>query len=263
MRTLFRTVPLRTASFIVAGLMSACGPTPTENIVFRIELIAGPNLIKNGSFEDDREAKFVTRQDEPIVPAGGVGGVPFKELCGNSNSLTNWEVTRIGAKQQDCTPAQTGGAFVAMSWFDVQNNSIGITAPDGRMAVNLLGFPRSPPVLGSIAQTIQTAPGYNYALSFWVGSSNVFNTRQNSIQVDVIDAETKDIRLSERIPAPAVDTPSDWGKWKIDRTFTATGSRTTISFTASASGGDAQFVGLDDVRVHCYGRPGFFFLGGC
>jgi hypothetical protein len=136
MRTLFRTVPLRTASFIVAGLMSACGPTPTENIVFRIELIAGPNLIKNGSFEDDREAKFVTRQDEPIVPAGGVGGVPFKELCGNSNSLTNWEVTRIGAKQQDCTPAQTGGAFVAMSWFDVQNNSIGITAPDGRMAVN-------------------------------------------------------------------------------------------------------------------------------
>lgn len=246
-----RTVTLRAASFIVAGLLPACGPT--QDVVFRIELIAGPNLIQNGSFEADREVKFVSTASEPIVVGGGPGGPPFKNLCGGSNSLTNWQVARIGAKQQDCT-------FVAMSWFDVLDNRLGIGVPNGRMAVNLLGFPR--PGLGSLEQPIQTLPDYNYTLSFWIGSSNVFNKKQNSIQVDVVDAETDDIRLSESFTAPAVTGPSEW--IRIDRTFTATGSKTIISFTASsAAGGDAVFVGLDDVQVHCYGRPGLIFLGGC
>lgn len=103
----------------VSGLEVACGP---QDVVFRVELVLGPNLIKNGSFEDS--ATFVSTPDEPIVAPGA------KLICGGSASLSNWSVMRVGAKQQDCTPAQTGGASNTVSWFDSPNRD-GIAAEDG------------------------------------------------------------------------------------------------------------------------------------
>jgi hypothetical protein len=244
---------------LLAGLATACG----ENVVFRTELVFGLNLIKNGSFEDTTTFGN-NAQNEPIV-----GGV--KLICGGSSSLTNWSVTRLNAKTQDCSPYQQGGASNTVGWFSSQN-IYEIGAHDGMLFLNLFSCcPR--PVRAQIAQTVQTSQGYDYTLLFWIGSTTKFGTEPSQIgtdlgiQVDVVDTETGHTLLSEKVAAenPASGL-SDWqpSTWRpsTQTRFTASGSQTTISFAADG-GGNAVYVGLDDVQLYCKGPPGFFFIGGC
>jgi hypothetical protein len=257
-RTFFWKLTVKAVILLaLAGPEVACGPEDTQGVVFRVELVYAPNLIKNGSFED--RTTFVSTPDEPIVAPGA------KILCGGSGALSNWSVARLGAAHQDCTPAQTGGASNTVSWFNSPNQA-GITAADGRMFINLLGFPR--PGLGVIEQTkIPTKPGYVYSLWYYIGNTTAFYTQgtttQTGIRVQIVDEETNhEIQQDEKdAPFP----PNNVSEWEPKNTqFTAMGSQTTVRFTAVGTGGGATFVGLDNVSLHCFQNPsGFIFIGGC
>ena len=263
-RTLFWKLTLKAAIFLaLAGPEVACGPADSPGVVFRVELVYAPNLIQNGSFED--RTTFVSTPDEPFVAPGA------KILCGGSSALSHWSVARLDAAHQDCTPAQKsepppkGGASNTVSWFDSPNQA-GIAAADGRMFINLLGFPR--PGLGVIEQNkIPTKPGYVYSLWYYVGNTTAFYTpgatTKTGIKVQIVDEETNHEIQEDEQEAPF--PPDKVSVWEPKNTqFTAMGSQTTVRFTAVGTGGGATFVGLDNVSLHCFQNPsGVIFIGGC
>jgi hypothetical protein len=275
-RNLLPKLTLKAVVFLASGgILVACGG-PQDVRFDAIVLLSGGNLIKNGSFEDGAE-RFVNTTDEPIN-AGA------KLICGNSTTLPNWSVTRLGSQHQDCAPPTppTNGAFDAVNWFD-SSNPAKVNAKDGRKFIDLTGFNHRPPSgYGSIQQVIQTSPGADYVLFSSVGSTtaNPSNLRVG-IQVDAADSGTPDTPLKSlcgAITDPGGTQPgsgcrfyaeipptsvSDWQPKTMQ--FTAIGGETIIRFTGVGDDPGSDYVGLDKVELYCAGRklPGFFYLVGC
>lgn len=113
-----------------------------------------------------------------------------------------------------------------------QPNSFSLTAQSGTKHLDLTGYHDSP-AYGGIQQTVNTLPGENYSLSFYVGS--VGGTA--SVLVD-----------TGGTPATFSNAGAG-GFWQqFTQNFTA-GGPTIIKFTGSAASGGGTYIGLDNISL--------------
>ena len=163
------------------------------------------NLIQNGSFES------------PIVGAGGYA------IVGAGNSFTGWDVVGVG------NVAPISGTF---SGFGATLN-----AQDGAQWIDMTGATTTG---AGIQQSVSTAPGQVYRLSFWVG--NIASGGSTS-KIDVkVDGATLFSATNSTL------TPGAFVWERFSTTFTATGSTTTLAFFNGDPSGDDN-NGLDNISL--------------
>jgi hypothetical protein len=129
-----------------------------------------------------------------------------------------------------------------------QPNSFSINAESGAKSLNLTGYHDSSPY-GGIPQLVNTLPGENYTLSFYVGSQG------GTASVSVGTGGTPTI----------FSNLGGSGFWQqFTANFTATGP-TELTFTGTAASGSGRYIGLDNVTLTDAGpaatpKPGSFAL---
>lgn len=178
------------------------------SLVFLVPL-SGQELIVNGSFGNSA-ASFVPDANQVMSLAPGAGTIP------------GWSVIN------------------APLLWGPNTNEFGPSTPFGTFSVDLTGYQDSQ-VFGGVRQTIATAPGLDYRLSFALGAyqSNPLFSGPMSVSV-VAGGVTNSFTFN------ATGAGAQWAIFTQD--FTASGTATSISITGTSSGGGA-YLGLDNVSV--------------
>lgn len=182
------------------------------------KLPLAPNSVLNGSFEF------------PLVPQGsfttfnaGSTGIPGMTVLNSAVSIVNTGLTAFGFRFQSNSDNQ---------WLDLSGEG-GMTTSKG------------------ISQILQTEPGEEYNLSFYVGSAYGYTaaawTNMSPATVDV------SIDGGSRISFTNTDLATNQMNWKLFSTvFVASGATTSIEFFYGNTGPSGPFnfaCGLDDVSV--------------
>jgi uncharacterized protein DUF642/PEP-CTERM motif-containing protein len=176
---------------------------------------ARADLITNGSFES------------PVVPVGS-----FTSFGSGSTLIPGWTV--VGA---------AGGVAIVNTTFSQECCTF--PAEAGSQWLDLTGVNTNS--VEGVEQTVATAAGTQYTLSFWVGNvddpGGIFGT-----------TSTVDVRvggLSGTLLGAFTNSSTEKGtlEWeKFTTSFTATGSSTTLDFLNADPGNDNS-NGLDNVSL--------------
>jgi hypothetical protein len=179
----------------------------------------GANIVINGSFE------------VPLVPSGG-----YTSFSSGSTAITGWTV--IGPSGTEV--ALVSGAFTADGCCPQTHFSF--PAQDGAQWLDLTGVTSNS--TEGVQQTVATAIGTNYQLSFWVG--NVVDPRLTSAFFGIASTVEVDINgvLLGLFTNSSGSTTQTWQQFSPQ--FVATGSSTTIAFINRDPLTDTQ-NGLDNV----------------
>ena len=156
--------------------------------------VARGNLITNPSFET------------PVVPVGSFTNYPLA-----STTITGWTVTG---------PAATGVSIVSGTFAQ---NGVTFEAFDGVQWLDLTGDGSNS--TEGVIQSVTTAPGTNYVLTFDIGNTTgggIFGT--TSADVVKINGVSAGTFTNSTIAA----TNLNWQQFTVN--FTATGASTTIEF---------------------------------
>lgn len=163
---------------------------------------AHANLLNNGSFE---QGTLVNNgQATQSLPVG-------------STAMPGWTV--VGD---------------TISWIDA-GNPFSVSASNGSRFLDLTDYIPGAP-FGGVEQTVATTAGYQYLLSFDLGSSNLYG-RPSAITASAAGA-------SQTFTGAATGTNSDWQTFSLS--FTATGATTTITLVGQAG---INYIGLDNVDL--------------
>lgn len=171
----------------------------------------GANLFTNASFE------------LPVLPSS-----LFVSYVVGSSGLTGWTIVGPAGQALSQVPSTFAG-----------NPPFQFPAQDGNQWIDLTGFNNNAPV--GLAQTVPTAPGQAYAISFWVGnaSGGLFGT-----------TSTVNVELSQGGGGSCTNTTPglvlSWQHCTVN--FTAAGPNTTITFRNADPAFDNS-NGLDNVSV--------------
>jgi hypothetical protein len=170
---------------------------------------AAANLIVNGSFES------------PTAPAGG-----FSNFAGGSTAISGWTVVGVDSAVVNKTFTQSGIVF---------------QSEDGNQWLDLSGVTSNSTASG-VTQSVPTAIGTAYQLSFYVGSAtdgSLFFPATVDLSID------GGARVSYTNPtAPA--TRLDWKLFTVG--FTATKSVTNLTFF-NAGAANNYLAALDNVSL--------------
>lgn len=174
---------------------------------------AQANLITNGSFES---GTFLPPSNATMTLSPG------------ATSITGWTVIND-----------------SIAWIGI-GDPWGLDAYSGDRFLDLSDYSAGLP-FGGISQTIATAPGAQYTLSFYLGSSTYWG-RPSALTASAGTTATT-------FTSPPTGTNNDWEFHSL--TFTALAPTTTIAFVG-ASG--VNYIGLDDVVVTGVPEPQAIFL---
>jgi choice-of-anchor C domain-containing protein len=174
------------------------------------------NAITNGSFES------------PLVPAGG-----FTDFASGSSAIPGWTVVGAaggvsiisGTNTQPCCsfPAEDGAQFLDLTG-------------DGTNAVE------------GVEQTISTAAGTNYTLTFWVG--NLDNPSNGLGPTSTVNVNLGGLNGTLLDSVTNSSTNSTTLTWEMFTTsFTAAASTTTLDFL-NENPSNNNINGLDNVSVN-------------
>jgi hypothetical protein len=175
------------------------------------------NLIRNGSFE---------KAAKGFSPPTGNG----EALASGSKAIAGWTV--FGGVSGD-----------GLAWLP-NGNGFGGSTPYGSDFLDLTGYHDAKPYFG-IEQTISTAVGTTYDLTFHLGVDNNTPIYSGPISVAAAAGST-----SQDFNYDPKKTGNVWGKFTLE--FTATSTKTLISFQGLS--GD-QYIGLDSVAVVAADAP--------
>lgn len=164
--------------------------------------IAHANLIANGSFES---GSFVPQGSQTMTLSPG------------STALTGWQVVND-----------------SLAWIGV-GDPWGLDAQDGDLFLDLSDYSAGAP-FGGVQQSLSTAPGYEYTVTFYLGSSDRWG-RPASLTVSAAGQ-------SDSFDSPTTGTNNDWQQFSFK--FVANSASTALSFVG-ASG--VNYIGLDNVVV--------------
>ena len=177
--------------------------------------LASP-LLQNGSFET---GTFVanTQDSESLAPG--------------STAMTGW--TTYNAE---------------LAWIG-PSNPFGITAPNGSYSLDLTGYHDAVPYAG-VTQTVVTAPGSTYALSFEIGIIN----GTSAIQATAGSAT--------QLFTSTISGPTNlWQTFTM--TFAATSNSTAVSLLGVTASNAGTYLGLDNVSLTLVPEPSLTLLVAC
>ncbi|MGH7997294.1 MAG: DUF642 domain-containing protein [Opitutaceae bacterium] len=179
-------------------------------------------LLTNGSFETDGPG------------AGDGDGVNAT----SSTQIPGWTVDSVG------------GNYVY--WINTINPYDGTTAEDGSEFLDLTGYNNTGFPYDGVSQTINTTVGDQYAVSFYLGQNSDYD---NGALPGIVFSATGNS------DSYAFDTDTGVDTWQqFNETFIATGTSTTLTFTAfafdsgspsynSTSEPTVYYAGLDNVSA--------------
>jgi hypothetical protein len=162
--------------------------------------IAHANLIANGSFES---GSFTPPSNATMTLSPG------------STALTGWQVVND-----------------SLAWIGV-GDPWGLDAQDGDRFLDLSDYSAGAP-FGGVQQGLSTNLGYEYTVTFYLGSSNIWG-RPASLTVSAAGQ-------SGSFESLTTGTNNDWQQFSFK--FVANSTNTTLSFVG-ASG--VNYIGLDNV----------------
>jgi hypothetical protein len=111
-------------------------------------------------------------------------------------------------------------------------NNFGLTAQSGTKSLDLTGYHDSSPY-GAIQQTVNTLPGQNYSLTFYLGSNG----------------GTASILVDTGVTSTTFSNTGGVPFWQqFTQNFTATGP-TVLKFTGTVASGGGNYIGLDHIAL--------------
>ncbi len=183
---------------------------------------AGANLIVNGSFE------------APSVPVGG-----YTNVGGGSTAISGWLVVGVDS-------ALTSGSF--------QQSGITFQAQQGSQWLDLAGVTSNSSASG-VRQTVPTAVGRQYQISFYVGSATAAPFFAPATVDLTIGGGQRTGYFNPTGPANALN-------WKLFTVpFTATGNSTAIEFN-NGSASSNYLSAIDNVSLTEVALSGDFDFDG-
>ncbi|HUK10208.1 MAG TPA: DUF642 domain-containing protein [Stellaceae bacterium] len=175
---------------------------------------ARANLLTNGSFEI---GTFNPPMEDTV------------SLFSGDTELTGWTVVN------GSTSAPSNLAWIGPS------NPFGLTAEDGSYFLDLTGYADAAPY-GGVQQSITTVMGQEYALTFYLGSSSIYNTAPDSITA-----------MAGSTSGNFTNTLTGTNNWELETLdFVAGGPSTVITLTGLSGG---KYIGLDNVSVDPVPEP--------
>ena len=185
------------------------------------------NLIVNGSFET------------PVAPVGGTSTYP-----GGSTAITGWTVVGVGPDS------------VSLVSTSFTQSGVTFQAQNGQQWTDLAGHLSNAQTSG-VTQSIVTAPGGLYSVSFYVGSAD--DNVNNFFFPATIDLS---INGGPRVPFTNPIAPPNQLNWQqFIVPFVATGSSTNLTFYNG--GASNNFLSaLDNVVVDVVPEPSSVILIG-
>lgn len=164
--------------------------------------LAHANLLSNGSFE---QGAFAPPSNQTMT------------LLPGSTAITGWQVVTD-----------------RLAWINA-GNPWSLTAQDGNFFLDLSDYSAGKP-FGGIQQSFATTPGYEYTVTFELGSSNRWG-RPDGLTVSAAGQ-------SATYVGAATGTLNDWQPFSF--VFKATGASTTLSFVGQSG---VNYIGLDNVSA--------------
>lgn len=164
--------------------------------------LAHANLLTNGSFE---------------LGTFSPPGNQTMTLLPGSTAITGWQVVAD-----------------RLAWINA-GNPWSLAAQDGNFFLDLSDYAAGAP-FGGVAQTFATTPGYEYTVTFELGSSNRWG-RPDALTVSAAGQSASYV-------SAATGTNNDWQPFSF--VFKATGASTTLSFIGKSG---VYYVGLDNVSA--------------
>jgi hypothetical protein len=140
-------------------------------------------------------------------------------LNAGSTTITGWTVTGD-----------------QLSWIQA-GNPFGLTAQDGSRFLDLTAYVTGAP-FGGVTQSIATAAGLQYLLTFYIGS---YTQRWGGPPVSI---QASAAGTTQNFSVTTASTASTWTPFSM--TFIATGTTTSVTLTGSAG---VEYIGLDNVSV--------------
>jgi hypothetical protein len=200
--------------FMLGIVMASCLPFVAS---------ASLNLVVNGSFDNTGStysATYYNNSEGAMI------------LTPGSTTIPGWTV-------------QTGD----LDWD--QSGAFGLSAQgSSKYFLDLTDDEVNAPA--GISQTITTTPGAKYQVSFWLGSSSVYNpgTTQPFITVNINGNPVQSFDgIGSQAPAQ-----NYWQQYAMD--FTASSSSTTLLLQGGNIGiGHNEYIGLDNVSVTAVPEP--------
>jgi hypothetical protein len=187
---------------------------------------------------------------QTIYPISAAACMLFAAAHANANLLTNPSFESGAFVNQGnvtmvvplASTVITGWTVVAdqLAWIDA-GNPWGLSAEDGTRFLDLTAYPAGPP-FGGVTQTIATAPGSAYSLSFFLGS---YTARWGGPPVSITATAGGSSHI---FTVSTTSTSSTWTQFSM--TFTASSASTPITLVGSAG---FEYIGLDNVSVDLVG----------
>ena len=187
----------------------------------------------------------------PMAAALACLGASHAALANNLIKDGGFETPATPAGQYTVyNPGQTLGAWTVVGSHDVNTSSttevnLGITlkAKAGQAFIDLTGDCDCGDPTTGVAQTVKTVVGQSYVLTFWVGNCDIPNAGTTST-INVYAGST--LLIAAKNANGRNSTSQVWKKFVV--TFTATSTKTTLSFLNGDPSGDQQ-NGLDQVSL--------------
>jgi hypothetical protein len=176
------------------------------------------NLLTNGSFED---GIFVPSEPGSMLLSAG------------ATDITGWTVINGG-----------------LAW-DGAANPYNLTASDGNNFLDLTGDYDAAPY-GGVQQTVATAIGFQYQLTFDIGTSTTYDSNEGSIPLIPVSIQATAGSSSETFTTATPTSINQWESFTLD--FTATSASTVILLEGQASE-NIQYIGLDNVSLEAVPEP--------
>jgi uncharacterized protein DUF642 len=169
------------------------------------------SLLINGSFENITNFSDNTGQDTMTVNVG------------DSTTMPGWTV--VGQ----------AGRTAAIAWIG-PTNPFGLSASNGSYFLDLTGYQNGGP-FGGVQQTVATAIGSIYRLTFDLGSSSSYGTPTGIV------AEFNGVH-----PASFTSTLTGSNNWETESVLFTAGSLSTVISLIGNQGNN--YIGLDNVSVN-------------
>ncbi len=170
--------------------------------------VANANLLLNGSFES---GSFVPPSNQTMTLSPG------------SSSLSGWQIVND-----------------SLAWIGV-GDPWGLDAQEGNLFLDLSDYSAGAP-FGGVQQTIATTKGFEYTVTFYLGSSNTWG-RPSSLNVSAAGQ-------SASFTGPLVGGTNDWEQFSF--VFVATDAEATIKFVGTSG---VNYIGLDNVSASITAVP--------
>lgn len=163
---------------------------------------AHANLLANGSFE---QGTFAPPNNQTMT------------LLPGSTAITGWQVVTD-----------------RLAWINA-GNPWSLAAQDGNFFLDLSDYAAGAP-FGGVQQTFATTPGYEYTVTFELGSSNRWG-RPGALTVSAAGQSASYVSAS-------TGTNNDWQPFSF--VFKATGASSTLSLIGKSG---MNYIGLDNVSA--------------